>query len=206
MGYYILQLPASDQPGQGIEPALTTSLARWGYELENGSTHERRAALQQLVAARAEDVLVQCLASSSAAVVQMAAAGLWECWLNEAGDEARRELEVGIDAMNEGSLERAVEVFSHLRESFPHWPEAANKLATVFYLQGKPEASIEQCLEVVALKPAHFGAWNGLALCAVQIEDWTLARQAVRESLRLQPHSSANRQLLLLIESRLPPG
>ncbi len=45
-----------------------------------------------------------------------------------------------------------------------------------------------------------------MAICAIQVEDWPLALQAVRESLRLQPHSSMNRQLLRLVESRIPLG
>ena len=54
------------------------------------------------------------------------------------------------------------------------------------------------------MKPDHFGAWNGMALCAIQVEDWSLALQAVQESLRLQPRSQMNQQLLRLVETRLP--
>ena len=43
-----------------------------------------------------------------------------------------------------------------------------------------------------------------MALCAIQIEDWPLALEAVRQSLRLQPRSGYNLQLLKLVESRLP--
>lgn len=203
MGYYILQRPTSGPPVRepDVSPATWT---HWSAALETGLAHERQAALRRLVEARAESALVQCLASANPTVVQLAAAGLWECWLSEAGIEARQEMALGIDCINEGSLEKAAGAFRQLRERYPLWPEAANKLATVLYLQGKPEASIELCREVVALKPDHFGAWNGLALCAVQIEDWPLAHRAARESLRLQPHSPSNRQLLHLIESRLP--
>ena len=105
--------------------------------------------------------------------------------------------------MNEGDLPLAFRTFSAVMQSYPGWAEPINKLATVLYLQNKPEASIALCRDVVALKPDHFGAWNGLALCAVQIEDWPLARRAVSESLRLQPHSTSNRQLMGLIDSRL---
>lgn len=202
MGYYInhrVTGPPSDLSQHDAPP-----LARWGDQLEKGSAQERQAALRQLIAAGAEDVLVRCLASAEPAVVQLAVAGLWECWLNEAGEAARRELETGIDAMNAGKLERAAQTFSRLTDRYPLWAEAINKLATVFYLQNKPQASSELCRQVVALKPDHFGAWNGLTLCAIQTEDWPLALRAVRESLRLQPRSPANRQLLHLVESRLP--
>ncbi len=202
MGYYI-NYHATDAPAN-LPPHDAPTLARWGEVLENGSAQERQAALRQLIAANAQEVLARSLASARPVVVQLAVTGLWECWLNEAGEAARRELEIGIDAMNEGQLALAGHTFSRLMDRYPSWAEAINKLATVFYLQNKPEASIELCRQVVALKPDHFGAWNGLTLCAIQIEDWPLALRAARESLRLQPRSPANRQLLHLVESRFP--
>ena len=203
MGYYINQRTTGDRPDQSLD--IAADLARWGVALEHGSAQERRAALQQLVGAGAEEVLTRCVASVNPTVVQLALSGLWECWLDQAGPTAREELELGIDSMNDGNFQSAAETFAHVADRYPDWAEAINKLATVLYLQNKPEASIELCRQVVALKPDHFGAWNGLTLCAVQIEDWPLAYRAARESLRLQPHSPANRQLLHLIESRLPP-
>ena len=202
MGYYILHRLANSP--LALDNVALVDLDRWRVELESGSAHERRAALRRLINAGAEEVLAQCLASADPTVVQMAVAGLWECWLDEAGTAARLEIEAGTDAMNQGDLETAFETFSALMVRHPAWAEAINKQATVLYLQGKPEASIELCRQVVALKPDHFGAWNGLALCAIQTEDWPLAHRAVRESLRLQPHSPTNRQLLHLVESRLP--
>ena len=165
---------------------------------------ERRAALGRLIATRAEKALTACLAADDNEAVQMAATGLWELWYGEAGPEARRSLELGIEAMNAGELDSAAAIFSRLAAKYPDWPEAENKLATVLYLQGKPRGSIALCQSVVAKKPDHFGAWNGLALCAIQVEDWPLALRAVRESLRLQPRAEMNLRLLKLVESRMP--
>ena len=150
---------------------------------------ERRDALLKLIAARAEKDLTHCLASANPTVVQLAITGLWECWLDEEGAEARKQIESGTDAMNDGDLEAAAASFTRLMAEHPHWAEAVNKQATVLYLQGRPEDSIALCRRVVALKPDHFGAWNGLALCAIQTEDWNLALEAVRESLRLAARS-----------------
>ncbi len=171
--------------------------------LENGTTQQRLNALRQLIGLRAESTLVRCLTSSEPAAVQLAITGLWECWLDEAGPDARREMEDGVESMNAGELSAAVGTFKKLSAEHPDWAEAINKTATVLYLQGHPEESIAYCRRVVALKPDHFGAWNGMAICAIQIEDWPLALQAVQESLRLQPHSQSNRQLFQLVQSRL---
>ena len=171
--------------------------------LETGTTQQRLSALRRLIELHAEPELTHCLASPDPAVVQLAITGLWECWLDEAGPDARRAMDNGVEAMNAGDLAEAAGIFKSLLAAHPDWAEAANKLATVLYLQGRPEESIGYCHRVVALKPDHFGAWNGMAVCAIQTEDWALALQAVEESLRLQPNSPSNRQLLQLVRSRL---
>ena len=197
MGYYLLQRQSDE--------AATPDAARLLQQLMAGTPPERRDALRQLVAARAEAELTQGLAAADPSVVQLATAGLWECWTNEEGVEARRDIDQGTEAMNHGDLATAAAIFARLMAAHPGWGEAVNKQATVLYMQGKFEESIVLCRRVVALKPDHFGAWNGLALCAIQVENWKLALLAVRESLRLQPHSPMNRQLLRLVQSRLPP-
>ena len=205
MGYYIFDRVRCGTPPLTGVPALLDD-AQLVSLLEHGNAPERRAALQQLVERQAEALLVRCLASDDPDTAQLAIDGLWECWQSEKGLLARLEMNAGIAAMNEGNLSGATAIFHRLMAEFPDWAEAANKQATVFYLQGAPEQSIAFCRRTVELKPDHFGAWNGMALCAIQIEDWPLALEAVRQSLRLQPKSAYNRQLLLLVESRLPPA
>lgn len=198
MGYFLRDTrppPAAAPASAGVEALRTT--------LETGTTQQRMGALRRLIELHAEGALAHCLASADPAVVQLAIAGLWECWLDEGGPEARRTMEAGVEAMGVDDLSTAADTFRALMAEHPDWAEAINKLATVLYLQGRPEESIAYCRQVVALKPDHFGAWNGMAVCAIQIEDWPLALHAVEESIRLQPHSRANRQLLQLVESRL---
>ncbi len=199
MGYHILH-----QLGPAPSDATSTDAATLRRQLVTGGTDAKRRAVFALISRDDQGVLTACLALDAPEVTQFAAMGLWECWLNEAGPAARRQIDEGIDAMNAGDLDLAAEMFEHLMDDFPDWAEAINKQATVRYLQGQLEQSIELCQRALTLKPDHFGAWNGLAICAVQREDWPLALRAVQESLRLQPHSRSNRQLLRLVESRLP--
>lgn len=201
MGYFILEpfhaSAASQPPATGV-----ANVEEAKRLLESGNAQERKYALMQLVAAGAEKPLTECLASNDPNVVQIATTGLWECWLNEAGNDARETMEAGILAMNDGSLEEASAIFKKLMAAHPGWAEAINKQATVLYMEGHSEESIRLCKQVVTLKPDHFGAWNGMALCAIQIEDWPLALEAVKQSLRLQPKSVSNQQLLKLVQSR----
>lgn len=206
MGYFLHSDPSSvaTEPPPAVTATTATGVDR--DTLLNGGDNlpARQAALRRLVAARAERELTDCLAAEDALTVQLAAGGLWEIWMNEAGPAARKRLDAGNEAMGGGDFETAGAIFEKLVRDFPDWAEARNKQATVLYLQGRPAESLRLCEEVLRQKPDHFGAWNGLTMCAVQIEDWVLALKGARASVRLQPNLPYNRQLLRLIESRVP--
>ena len=169
----------------------------------NGSPPQQRAAAARLIELRAETALLECLHSSHPRAVELATGGLWECWMNEQGPSARRAMERGIRKMDEGDLPGALEIFGSLVETYPGWAEAHNKQATVLYLLGNPRLSYKACEVVVSLKPKHFGAWNGMALCAAQMERWRAVLRAARQALSLQPTASANLDLIRLAEAKL---
>jgi tetratricopeptide (TPR) repeat protein len=181
-------------------------IARWKHLLETGTSPQQRTALNQLVELRAEQALADCLTSPNPAAVRLATGGLWECWLNEQGLAARREIEKGIKHMNEGKLEAAMNTFSKLVKKYPQWAEAYNKQATVLYLLGNARLSYKVCQLVVELKPHHFGAWNGMAMCAAQLGKWQAALDAARKALSLQPSAQANLDLIQLAQARLDAG
>lgn len=178
-------------------------LSRLKRALESGDRPEQESALGKLIRLRAETVLTECLGSSNPIVVQLATSGLWECWLNEQGDKARRAMDRGIKLMNDGELGAALKIFERLVKEYPRWAEAHNKQATVFYLLGNARLSLKACQIVVDLKPNHFGAWNGMALCAAQLEKWQTALDAARQALSLQPSAQANLDLIQLAQAKL---
>ena len=171
--------------------------------LHHGRPTEQRQALVELVARAAEDELVESLASSDSEVAHLATAGLWECWLNEEGREARADIEQGITLMNNGQFDASLRIFTDLGRTYPGWAEPINKQATVLYMRGDSEESYDLCELVIEMKPHHFGAWHGLALCSVRLRDWETALAAAKEALRLQPHAAANREIMILAKSKL---
>jgi tetratricopeptide (TPR) repeat protein len=181
-------------------------IARLKQLLETGAPLQQRTALDQLVQLRAEQALADCLSSPNPAAVRLATGGLWECWLNEQGPAARREIEKGIRQMNEGRLEAAIKTFSKLVNKYPRWAEAHNKQATALYLLGNARLSYKVCHLVVELKPHHFGAWNGMAMCAAQLGKWQAALDAARKALTIQPSAQANLDLIQLAQARLDAG
>jgi len=171
--------------------------------LETGGPIEQQTAATQLVRLGAENALADCLVSKNPVAVRLATGGLWECWLNEQGPSARREIDKGIRQMNGGNLEGALETFGKLAKKYPRWAEAYNKQATALYLLGNAHLSFKLCQTVVELKPRHFGAWNGMALCAAQLEKWQVALVAARKALSIQPSAQANLDLIQLAQAKL---
>lgn len=190
-----------DEPG--VPGSADDEIRRCQAQLINGAPSQQRAAAARLIELRAETALLECLHAHNSRAVELATGALWECWMNEQGAEARREMERGIRKMDEGDLAGALELFGKLVVAYPRWAEAHNKQATVFYLLGNARLSYQVCETVIALKPKHFGAWNGMALCAAQMERWPAALRAARQALSLQPSASANLDLIRLAEAKL---
>jgi hypothetical protein len=65
-------------------------------------------------------------------------------------------------------------------EQYPDWAEPANRLATLRYMEGEFEESVQLCLRVLRMKPWHFGASSGIVMCYAK-----LAEKA--NSIRQQP-------------------
>jgi tetratricopeptide (TPR) repeat protein len=190
-------IPPDDGALAADELVLQTRL------LQQGRPAEKQQALAKLIKAGAEPELTCCLAGKDPITVQLATIGLWECWLNEKGSEARRQMDQGIERMDAGDLDGAEKIFQLLIARYPDWAEARNKQATLLYLRGLAGDSLELCRMVVELKPNHFGAWNGMALCAVQMGAWETALNAAQKALQLQPAAQANAEIIQLAQTKL---
>lgn len=186
-----------DKPEDGDE------IRRWAQALAKGPGAQKRKAVARLIELNAEEALLDCLSSADPLVVELATKALWECWLNEEGPQGRREMERGISRMESADLEGALAQFQKLAEKYPRWAEVYNKQATVFYLLGNPRMSIRMATLTVEIKPKHFGAWNGLAICSAQLEKWKEALEAARKALSIQPSAQGNLDLIQLAKAKL---
>lgn len=171
--------------------------------LKTGTRNQKEVALLQLIIIGAEHELTDCLAFPDPVTAALATAGIWECWLNEEGADARTAIDLAINLMERGNFADAEKQFISLSRQYPGWAEPINKHATILYLRGRPTRSIELCELVVEMKPRHFGAWHGMALCAVKLHHWRTAIEAAREALQIQPQAKANREIIFLARSKL---
>ena len=115
---------------------------------------------------------------------------IWSIWLHS-GDRLSDELmRRGVTAMRAGRHNLALNQFELLVKHEPKFAEGWNKRATVLYVMGKFQSSIEDIKRVLALEPRHFGALSGLGMCYEALGEEEAARDAYKLALNANPHLS----------------
>ena len=129
---------------------------------------------------------------------------IWEIWTNDSDTEFGLSTMVkGVNLMNSNSLVEADELFSSLVESSPQYIEAWNKRATVRYMLGHFDSSLDDVNVVLSKEPNHFGALSGLGLIMLQKEDFKGALIAYKRVLTINPFSLEALRLVPILERRV---
>jgi len=112
---------------------------------------------------------------------------IWKIW-RESGDESVDQLMVdGVKAMGGGNYEGALIAFNSIVKGAPNFAEGWNKRATLYWLMGDFENSVEDINRTLALEPRHFGALSGLAMIRESQERPLDALQAFERALEIYP-------------------
>jgi tetratricopeptide (TPR) repeat protein len=89
--------------------------------------------------------------------------------------------------MSRGELEKAYEIFSVIIDSAPDWAEGWNKRATVLYLMGRYQESLEDIDEVLKHESRHFGALSGQGLVQTALENYEKAIKSYEAVQKIYP-------------------
>jgi len=112
---------------------------------------------------------------------------IWKIW-RESGDKSVDQLMVdGVKAMGGGNYEGALIAFNSIVKGAPNFAEGWNKRATLYWLMGDFEKSVEDINRTLALEPRHFGALSGLAMIRESQERPLDALQAFERALEIYP-------------------
>lgn len=93
---------------------------------------------------------------------EVAQNSMWAHWFGEEGEKAGDSLR---------AADGDASVLADLIEQYPDWAEPANRLATLRYLEGDYEESVQLCLRVLRMKPWHFGAGGGIVMCYAKLAE-----------------------------------
>jgi len=159
-------------------------------------------------AARQDDSRLDALferlqATDDGAEARAIEATIWHIWI-EADDPAADALMMrGIAALNAGDLRAALAAFDAVTRQLPDFAEGWNKRATVYYLMGRHDASVQDIVRTLALEPRHFGAISGLGLIYTASGQDAEALRTFEEALTIHPHMEAIRQRVKVLRARL---
>jgi len=114
---------------------------------------------------------------------------IWDIWLQHSNSDVEKLMQLGIQRMNISNYTEALVIFNGIIESYPEYAEGWNKRATLFYVVGNYDASIEDIEQTLELEPRHFGALSGLGLVYIQRNELSKAKQAFENLVKVHPNS-----------------
>ena len=138
----------------------------------------------------------QLAKASSPQGVRVLESRIWQIWLEHPQPRINEMMRWGVEALNTQDYPTALKLFDSLVEAAPEFAEGWNKRATVRFLVGNYEGSIEDIRKTLALEPRHFGALSGLGMIHTNQERWFAAMAAFEQALRIHPHLIGGRHTI----------
>lgn len=130
---------------------------------------------------------------------------IWNLWMTSDSPTADALLAQAMRASAAKETGTALAILDNVIEVHPDYAEAWNKRATVYFLIGRYNDSLQDIEKVLELEPRHFGALSGLGMIKRQQGDLAAARAAFSEALTYNPHLDGAKRALEEIEAEERP-
>lgn len=150
-----------------------------------------------------ESLFDELLVAEDASEATQLESQIWQVWLKAPNDTAEALMSQIVYAMQDGQLMLAIRLSDQLIDSEPEFAEAWNKRATLHYLVGDLDSSVEDIRETVKLEPRHFGAISGLGLIFLKRGQLQNALDAFEQVLKINPQSVNTRRSVEQVTDRL---
>ncbi len=148
-------------------------------------------------------VLLQALADADEVVRALAEHSVWQVWSRSGDAETDHLLQMGIEQMGRRDGAAAAQTFSAVIQRRPDFAEGWNKRATVYFLMGDYQKSLQDCDEVMKRNPSHFGALAGYGQIYLQLDQPERALQYFRRALRVNPNLRGVAEIIPQLERAL---
>lgn len=110
-----------------------------------------------------------------------------EIWKESSNIDLRDQLDNGIAELVNGKHQNALDAFSAIVAYDPLYGEAWNKKATVHYMMGDREKSIESAEEALKIEPRNFQALAGIGLVEMDSSQYDKAIESFQKCLTIHP-------------------
>jgi len=140
--------------------------------------------------------------SNNASIALKIEMKIWNIWSTHPTQmKLTQLLEKGSVLMSKGELESAYKIFSTIIDFAPDWAEGWNKRATVLYIMGRYQDSLNDIDEVLKRESRHFGAISGQGLVQIQLGNYEEAIKSYQVVQKIYPTiEAANIMIPQLLE------
>ena len=114
---------------------------------------------------------------------------IWNIWYEVDDPKVIEYFEKGIQAMNLRNYPLAIRFFNNLIEENPNFAEGWNKRATVHFMMGNFDQSMQDIIRTLELEPRHFGALDGMGLIFIHQGQFQQAIDVYDKMLEIFPFS-----------------
>ena len=114
---------------------------------------------------------------------------IWNIWYEVDDPKVIEYFEKGIQAMNLRNYPLAIRFFNNLIEEDPNLAEGWNKRATVHFMMGNFDQSMQDIIKTLELEPRHFGALDGMGLIFIHQGQFQQAIDVYDKMLEIFPFS-----------------
>jgi tetratricopeptide (TPR) repeat protein len=172
-------------------------------QLLTGDENQRLHAASVLASIGGEAQLLRGLQEEEAQISQMARRGLEHIWFYSSGQEAYELMQAAYEAEEAEDHKGAMRTLDRLTRKYPQYAEGWNRRAAVLWKMGDYEKSRRDCERALKLNPNHYGAWQGLGVCELELGHLNEACDALRAALKIMPHDEATLRSLQQCEKLL---
>ena len=153
--------------------------------------------------ARLDTLFVRLHEAPSWAEARKVEGRIWSIWLESEDENLNTIMRQGILAMNVRDYSGALEAFNSIIRVAPDFAEGWNKRATLYWLMGELQKSIDDIKRTLALEPRHFGALSGLGMIRKKQERPADAIEAYRRALAIYPTMPNAADQIKILEDQL---
>jgi len=121
---------------------------------------------------------------------------IWAFWTHGPDDEANQQISEIFAARRARDLDKALRIANALTERLPDYAEGWNQKATVLFMQGRWDRSLDAVERALELEPKHFGALAGKGVILMRQGRVELAQVALRRAVAINPFLRERRLLI----------
>lgn len=112
---------------------------------------------------------------------------IWRLWLSSSNRVINQIMQKAMAAREVGDYAATMVLLNDLIAQYPDFSEGWNQRATIHYLMGNFDASVQDVVQTLKREPRHFGALSGLAIILWQQGNQALARKSLQQAIRIHP-------------------